>query len=836
MSLRECIINGVKEGAITEARGKEAEDLFDDFLARSGGDEAAAARKTFDQLKHQAARRRHLNMLRVKTFNRTRTEMGNFVPTFRALMLKGKKPTLADVPRPGKYMQSLVEGGEGTAKITKNLYGVYHATRSNALAMFDEGLYQNRQKIFTRKGKAGAHHLLMEVFGEDSGNAAAKVVADQWKQTSEYLRLRANQAGMAIPTRIDWHLPQSHDAVLVSKVGAKGWKDAIRDDLDVDKMINEQTGNKFTPEELEFALNEVYRTITENGLNKMKEGMTGAGKALANRRQDHRFLVFETPEGWMRYQERFGDPDVFGTMMSHIETMSRDIAMLEVLGPNPNTTISALKIEAEKMARQHNVKNANTRATEMLGNDLARFESMLDIFTGEAMTVANVTLANTASGLRNLGTASLLGSTAPIALATDLGTMRIAAQMIDMPVAKIMSGLFKQLKDVKKKERARFGVRLGIAAENWISRSHAQSRYFGEVVGPNLSIFASDSVLRATGLSSWTQGARQVFGIEFLGHLGDLKNTKFNELPAHTRDTLKKYEITEDRWNIIRKTEMEVYKGVDFVRPLNIEARDDLAPGLGREISVALQTLIHNETNRGIPQATIRSQSTLKGNAKRGTFSGEMINSAAQFKSFPVSIMQGNLLRYMSVEGWANKARWTIDFLITTTIAGALGYQARQIASGRDPEDMTTEGFWARAMLTGGGLSIVGDFMFGNVNRYGGGLATTFLGPSVGSLDMFRNLTVGNAIKAAGDEPTNFNRDLINFIVRNLPGQNMWFSRAAFDRIAVDQLKIAADPRSYREFRRKERRLYKNTGQRLWWRSGNMSPDRFPDFGAALGR
>ena len=232
-----------------------------------------------------------------------------------------------------------------------------------------------------------------------------------------------------------------------------------------------------------------------------------------------------------------------------------------------------------------------------------------------------------------------------IALATDLGTMRIAAQMIDMPVAKIMSGLFKQLKDVKKKERARFGVRLGIAAENWISRSHAQSRFFGEVVGPNLSILASDSVLRATGLSSWTQGARQVFGIEFLGHLGDLKNTKFNELPAHTRDTLKKYEITEDRWNIIRKTEMEVYKGVDFVRPLNIEARDDLAPGLGREISVALQTLIHNETNRGIPQATIRSQITLKGNAKRGTFSGEMINSSAQFKSFPVSIMQGNLLR-----------------------------------------------------------------------------------------------------------------------------------------------------------------------------------------------
>ncbi len=83
MSLRECIINGVKEGVIPEARGKEAEDLFDDFLARSGGDEAAAARKTFDQLKHQAARRRHLNMLRVKTFKRLSTEMNNYKPAFK---------------------------------------------------------------------------------------------------------------------------------------------------------------------------------------------------------------------------------------------------------------------------------------------------------------------------------------------------------------------------------------------------------------------------------------------------------------------------------------------------------------------------------------------------------------------------------------------------------------------------------------------------------------------------------------------------------------------------------------------------------------------------------
>ena len=836
MSLRECIINGVKEGAITEAQGKEAEDLFDDFLTRSAGDEAAAARKTFDQLKHQAARRRHLNMLRVKTFKRLSTEMNNYKPAFKALMRDGLKVTTADVPRPGKYLQSLVDFEEGTGAFTKNLVGTYESVRSSAFAMFDEGLRQNRQALFGRKGKADSHDLLMEVFGKDSGKSTAKTVADQWRQVSEYLRLRANQAGMAIPKRIDWHLPQKHESVLVSSVSAKEWKKAIRKDLDVDKMINEQTGNKFTPEELELALSEVYETITMGGLNKMKEGVTGAGKALANRRQDHRFLVFETPEGWMRYQERFGDPDVFGTMMSHVETMSRDIAMLENLGPNPNTTIAALKIEAQKIARRHNVKNANTRATDMLGNDLKKYEAMADIFTGEGSIPANVTMANFGAGIRNLQTSALLGSVTPIAVPGDFNTSRLAAQMVGLPVTKLMSGLMEQISPLTIKERTQFGARLGIAAENWMSRSHAQARYFGEVVGGNKSIAVSDAVLRATGLSSWTQGARQAFGIEFLGHLADLKNKKFNTLPKSTRNTLEKYNITEDRWNIIRQTEMETHKGVDFVRPLNIEARTDLANNLGRDISVSLQSLIHNETNRAVPQATVRGRATLVGKPTRGTFTGELLESVAQFKSFPVSIMQGNMLRYLSMEGYASKARWTADFAISMAIAGALGLQARELLSGRDPLDMTTAKFWGQSIMTGGGLGIFGDFLFSDVNRYGGGLAETTGGPVLSVANMVRNLTIGNAVELAQGEKTNFARELIDFTARNLPGQNIWYARLALERIGIDQLRIWADDNSHNRFARLEGKRIRERNQESWWASGETSPRRGPDFGAALGQ
>ena len=50
-----------------------------------------------------------------------------------------------------------------------------------------------------------------------------------------------------------------------------------------------------------------------------------------------RVSVFKNADAWIKYQERFGDPDVFNTMMSHIDSMSKDIALLETFGQIQST-------------------------------------------------------------------------------------------------------------------------------------------------------------------------------------------------------------------------------------------------------------------------------------------------------------------------------------------------------------------------------------------------------------------------------------------------------------------------------------------------------------------
>ena len=840
MSLKNCIVEGVNEGRITQQQAQEATDLFESLeseLVESLGVEGAAAaagKQAFDQLKYDAVRRKQHNLLRIKKFAELQRQMREHKHAYGT---KGASPLKGsmDGARPGKALQAMLFWDETAPQFSTNLHGTYISARRQALAQMSDGLRANRQTLTGRRGKAMNHELLKEVFGEDSANPTAKLVAEQWAAASEYLRLRANAAGMAIAKRNEaGYLPQKHDQVKVRSAGKAAWISGIRDKLDLNKMIDERTGKPFRAEALELALNDVYETISSGGLNKVKSGSAGAGKSLANRRMDHRFLVFKDAEAWQKYMDEFGDGDVFDTMIGHIDAMSKDIAMLEQFGPNPTTTIEALKIEAQKIANADDARTKSEAAANAFAMDANKFDDMLRLFTGEGSIPANVGAANFMSGTRNLMQASLLGGTTLIAVPGDLNTSRITARMAGIPTAKLLRRAFTQfVAPLSAQKKVQFAVRLGIAADNWMTHAHGQARFFGELTGPQMTQTFSDVVLRGTALSHWTQSSRQTFGLEFLGHLGELKGKKFSELPATTRNTLEAYGIAEDRWNIIRSTEMEIEKGADFVRPLNIEERGDLAPGLGREIATQLMSLIENETNKAVPQATLRGRATLVGNRKRGTLGGEIVESFAQFKSFPVSVLQGNLLRYLNVDGLGHKALYATEFVVSMTIAGALGLQVRELAKGRDPRDMNDMRFWGSALLLGGGLGLFGDFLYSDLNRYGGGLGASIGGPVAGTADQLRNLTMGNAVQAAMGQDTRTTSELIKFAARNVPGANIWYSRLALERLVIERLGEMADPRAHRAYRRTQRKRLKDYNQRYWWAPGRAEPSRAPDLGAA---
>lgn len=820
-NLLECIANGVKENAITEAQGREASDLFEasyDDLLKTMSPEAAAqaaGRQTFDQLKSDAAHNKRVKLLQIQRYRTLERGFDEF----------SARPD----GTPGKALQALVSTDPRATY--SNLENVYNSTRKAAFAEMSSILGRFRKGIVGQtRHRAELPTLIREIFGQDTGNIAAKEMAEAWSIVAENLRKRANAAGMRIPKRADWGMPQTHDMLKVRQVSEQEWKDFIRNKLDTDKMIDEVTGYPISQERLELALSDTYKNITDTGVTIKTPQFGGGGKSLANRRLDHRWLVFKDPDSWLEYQAKFGEPDPFATMIKHVESMSRDIALLEVLGPNPTAMMNALKTKV-----RNDVKG-NKKLEGKIAGDINKFDSMYDIFTGRANVADNQTFADWGAGTRNILNAGLLGGAFLTAL-SDLSTQRMAAMMVGMPQTKALSRILAEFQPLSIEERGRLALRLGLGADNWIQTAYAQARMFDEVTGPEVTRRISDTVMRVSGLSPWTQAGRQSFGMEFTGYITDNINKGFDKLDDGLQEMMRQNGIGSDKWDIIRSTPLykDAESGIEVLRFLDIEKRTDLPPGVAREIQTQAMSMVETLTDIAVPVSSTRARATLVGNTRAGSLHGELLRSMAQFKNFPVTIFHQHIHRYMLMDGNMNKSKYMANFLIGGALMGALALQLKDMSKGRDPRPMNTKEFWGAALLQGGSLGIFGDLLFGGVNRMGRGLMGTAAGPSIGMLDDFRNLTTGNAMQLSMGEKGNFASEALRFATRYMPGTSLWYLRLGLERQVYDRLQDWVDPDAAKKYRRKNLMYERVYGQKHWWGPGQRTPDRAPNFDNALG-
>ena len=814
MSLDQCIINARQEGTLTDSQANEAGDLFAQLEAEyatrmsPGQASAQAGRDTFDALQFQVIQRKRKKLLAYQNWKQITRQLNEY-KNFRGEADPVAAAIAHFVPDERAKYSNLEKRTQAVKNAaTRQLYDVLGTFRKNLIGS-------------TRK-KAQLKDMVREVFGEDTGNANARELAQAWSKAAEYLRQRFNAAGGAISKRVDWGLPQFHNTLAVRKASFQEWRDFIAPKLNRQKMIDEQTGAAFTEARLELALRDVYETISSDGLAFMKPGGVGRGKSVSSRHTDHRFLVFNTADDWMTYQQRFGNPDAFDTMMGHISTMSRDIAMLEIFGPNPDATITFMKQTiAKRAAGDIKMEDKARKAAKSIDN-------LYGVMSGRANAPVNSFFGNTMAGLRQLLQSAQLGA-ASIAAITDVNFQRIARASAGLPQTKIISDYLKQLNPLSVEEKGRLAIRLGLIAEGWMSIAAAQQRYVGDISGPEITRRIADFTMKASLLSPMTNAGRWSFGMEFYGTLADNVGKTFDELDDALRNTLEKYGIGSDKWDIMRSTEMYDYEGAKFLRPEDIELREDISPRLARDLSTRVMEMVETEMEYAVPSTTVKGRTALVGETQPGTLSGEFLRSFAMYKGFGVSLVNFHLMRGLNQAGAKGKGKYFADLLISTTVMGALALQLKEMSKGRDPRPMTDTEFWMAAFLQGGGLGIYGDFLFSDVNRFDRGLAETVAGPVVGFGNDLKNLTIGNLMEAASGEDTNIASEMINFAGRYTPGSSLWYMRLGLERLVLDQMRLATDKKARQKFRKLEGRYRRDTGQKYWWRPGRREPSRAPN-------
>ena len=830
MSLKDCIDTAVAAGEMDAGRGQQAKDLFDeleaDLRGKIGPSEAGrqAAAETARIMRVEMNEKNRRNLLQAATARRVIRDIDGYRNS------KGE-------PDPANGLAALIDKDQSAQYSSVEAHK--EVIRGRLHARLDEFLVTFKRDVVGRvRNKATLHNLVREAFGEDSGDVMARQLNKAWAETAEFARLRFNAAGGRIAKRENWGLPQHHDTMLVRKAGFEAWRSEVLPRLDLERMIDERTGRAFNKNSIDLALREVYDTISTDGFSKVSPSGQPTGRSLANRHTDHRFLVFKDGDNWLQYQEKFGSGDPFSVMMAHLDTMSRDIAFLEVLGPNPTATLQFAIQSVQKRAAQLDANGATTKHMDRAGRKIKLTNDMFANLSGRANAPIDGNIGNTFAGLRSLLQSAQLGSAA-ISAITDLHFQRLAAQHAGLPQTKTMKRLVSLLNPANTEDR-KLAVRLGLIAEHWSSVAYGQARYVGEISGPEISRRLADFTMRVSGLSPWTQAGRWAFGMEFLGTLADLAGKPFDQLNAPLQKTMTRYGIGQQSWDIMRATELYEHEGASFLRPEDIAGRTDLAPGLADDLTTKLMEMVQSETEFAVPSSSLRGRVIGTGDNRPGTIPGELLRSGLMYKNFAITLMFTHGRRMLEQATLSKKGLYAAQFMAGATLMGGLSIQMHDIAKGRDPRPMMEDGkpsmkFWGAALMQGGGLGIYGDFFFSGANRFGGGLNETFAGPVVGFASDMQGLIFGNMMDLASGKETNAGRDVVNMLRRYTPGGSLWYARAGWERMALDWLQEQADPKAHRAFQRMERRYERERNQTFWWRPGQRGPDRAPDLSNALG-
>jgi hypothetical protein len=699
------------------------------------------------------------------------------------------------------------------------------------------GLFEN---------KDGVRALVKELFGEDSGIKEAKDGAAQFKAVAEALRQRFNRGGGEIGQLEDWGMPHHHSQLNVAKAGREQWIADILPRLDRSRYTGPD-GARMTDQELDVFLTHAWETIATGGVNKIEPGRPNGSGMRANRGNEGRQIHFKDADSYLGYQEKYGDHTPYEVMVGHISGVSKDIALVETLGPNPD--------HAFRMFRDIGMKEATLADPAKAGKvqkQIVGLENLYNLTAGKTLPVASEHLAKSFDTLRSWLVASRLGS-AVISSLSDEATLYLTAHVNNLPELRVFANELSAMNPANQMEK-RMALRAGLAMNTMIS---SLNRFGQDGLGASFSSKLASSVLRASGLNALTEARKRAFGVTMMSSLGQITKDFDNlgKLDKADHRILLSKGITETEFAVWRKAALEDWGGGNstMLTPESIyripdEALKGLADDLFPNMPVDARTLkeraatkllgvVLEETDVAVIEPGVKERALMLSNLQRGTWKGELSRSFFLFKSFPIAMLTRHWMRGMNMETSGGKAAYIASLMAGTTMLGAAALQINEVLSGRDPRNMNPAEKggvrnWIQAMMKGGSLGIYGDFLFSESTQHGQSPVASVMGPVIGMGEDLFNLTQGNLVQLAQGKKTHAGAELVKFAKSNMPGANLWYTKAALDHMVFHQLQEYFSPGYLATMRS---RAYREFGQQYWWEPGQVAPDRAPNPVAAVG-
>lgn len=799
MSFKDCIQTAVETGRLGAAKAAEAADAYDTAFAANKADglsdDAAGDLASTQALEEVTSLKAAKRWQRVNEMRKAHTLYEQFVDT------ANPRQALMEVPRRMEF--------------------AYNRIRAQAMAGLDTFILQYMPKLGGLQVPTyNLDNIVRAVFG-DVRNAEAKAMADSIMEVRKFLGNRANMEGASIDSKSSSNLPQTHDRIKVRKVDEDEWVSDHMNALDWNTM---RYDGKPIPSHLrEEVLRRTYQGIITDGDIRLRAGQAD-NMGLASRMSRDRFLWYKDADSWLSMQDKYGMGNVHQQILGMIDSYSRDISIMEHLGPNPNTMQSYVERLAKQRAAQLEVADKRKGKSWVADTreGIQSFQEQLQLHSLAIMNGEENIWAQTANTARTVSSSSLLGGVYLASLG-DIAVAKWARQFHGMPE----SGVIRNYLDhfINNKASAQQAIRSGIVFESGISLASARQRFFGPLDGAHWAQRFSDIVYRSGLATLHTQSMKNMSGLELLGLFADNAGKKLDDLEF--ADSLRNFGITEKDWDIFRATPLHNDRGATFLRPLDLWAiaKTDVEKRAADKFGDFMQMFI----NDAVPTPDLRTRAAIGGTTPATSLYGQMTRTASQLTSFPATIFFNHLQRIVNMPNPKDKLEQGARFFIYLTLGGAFVTQMKALAQGRDPHDMTTLDFWGRSVVNGGSFGILGDFIFNNINVSNSRFRPE--SPMAQQWKAIQGLTIDNLVDYANGEELKIGADTVKAANALMP--RLWWFRAVWDRAVSDEMLKVSDPKAYQKLIETQRGNEEETGQGMWWGTGQDA--RAPNLESAVG-
>lgn len=862
MTARDCFTGKIAAGMVARDAGGKLLDMIEVFQRKHekvlGGPEAAmrAAEDAAIEAKGEAAikadQTRRQIIVQANTLDRIkavedlvkekRNTPGDFGFGNKAPFGLGKDQTTLGVAVRAMLAPNLSELESGS-----NVFALAKFHRGRAQAILAETLESLRPKNLGFKPEtANGLDLLRAMDGRSDvpdASSWAQATSRSYKYLADEYRRVGGQLGEIKKYGIG--NPDIREAA-VRAAGAERYKEDLRQMLDREETIDYVTNKPMTDVRFERFLTELAENVIA-GENAVLSGKAKGQRMLANARDYHRVLHFKDADSWMSFAEKYGEhADVFHTIFSHVQSMSNDIAMMDLLSPNPQAwkrfvddafdrEPARLAVEAPADAtpkQRASYEKKNLKIENQVARSRQAFDNMFAEITNQNKIPVDMAMAQWMGDARHLLGGVDLGG-AIISSFNDPGMAVMRARMDGIPAANVLKNATSMMGE---KGSEIFVAQQGLLSDTLAHAVGQVDRLSGEMIRAGLPGKIATANIRLSGLRRWTAILRGSFGLEWMAHIARERGQGFADLDPKNIDAFARYGIGENEWNVIRSIEPhEPRPNAIFTRPL------DLFDAGHRDVAEKLNRLITTEMDFAVIENSPQARSIMLGQSRPGTLGGETRRSLGMYQSFVVTYMIQQFGTAFA-RGWdGSRLSHAALTFITMTMLGALSMQAKAILGGQDPISLNpTERHgvlgWGKAIVQGGGLGKFGDMLAVDQTKYGNSWASYLAGPIASRTESILGDFFWKNVQAASKgQETHLLGDAAYAFGNNIPGSRLWFLKTEFQRQVLDQLALMADSRAPERFRRMEETARKDWGQSYWWKPGRTSPSRAPNLEAALG-